>query len=104
MTRFAPSTTNRTSTNKMTTETPVSYKYSASTTRYGIILKIIGNRANVQWQAEHQVGELGQYTKRINLKTTVAIARLALWSDRLRLSDGMTLNPDGLEYRTPANS
>ena len=86
----------------MTTETPVSYKYSANNTRYGIILKIIGNRANVQWQAEHSVGDLGQNTYRMSLKTTVAIARLSPWSDRLRLSDGMTLNPDGLEYRTPA--
>jgi len=86
----------------MNIDTPVSYKYSFSTTRYGVVLQIIGNRAKVQWQAEHSVGSLGQSTERISLKTTVAISSLAPWNNRLRLGDGMTLNPDGLEYRTPA--
>jgi hypothetical protein len=85
----------------MTTDTPVSYKYSKSTTRFGVILEIDGRRAKVQWQAEHNVGSLGQSTKRIKLTTTVAIASLAQWIERLRLSEGITLNPDGLEYRTP---
>ena len=88
----------------MTTETPVAYKYSANTTRYGIVIKTIGKRAQVQWQAQHNVGSLGQETKRISLKTTIAIAQLTTWANRLRLNDGMTLNPDGLEYRTPAIS
>jgi hypothetical protein len=85
----------------MTTDTPVSYKYSKSTIRYGVILKIEGRRAKVQWQAEHNVGSLGQSTERIKLTTTVAISSLAQWTERLRLGDGITLNPDGLEYRTP---
>jgi hypothetical protein len=85
----------------MTTDTPVSYKYSKSTTRYGIITRVEGGRAKVQWQAEHNVGSLGQSTKRIKLTTTVAIASLTKWTVRLRLIDGITLNPDGLEYRTP---
>jgi hypothetical protein len=85
----------------MTTDTPVSYKYSKSTTRFGIITKIDGRRAKVQWQAEHIIGSLGQSTKRIKLTTTVSIASLTRWAERLRLSDGITLNPDGLEYRTP---
>ena len=90
-----------TATATMTTESPVSYRYSKSTTRYGIILEIQGDRAKVQWQAEHNVGSLGQTTKRMILKTTVAIARLDPWTIRLRLDEGMTLNPDGLEYWTP---
>jgi hypothetical protein len=85
----------------MTTDTPVSYKYSKNTTRFGVILKTEGSRAKVQWQAEHNVGSLGQSTTRVKITTTVAIASLSQWTNRLRLSDGITLNPDGMEYRTP---
>jgi len=88
----------------MNIETPVSYKFSNHITKYGIILEIIGNRAKVQWQAEYCHGSCGSSTRRANLKTTVAISKLSNWNTRLRLSDGMTLNPSGLEYRTPANA
>lgn len=85
----------------MTIETPVSYKFSANMTKFGIITEINGTRAKVQWQAEHCTGSLGSLTRRAARTTQVAIAKLTLWTERLRLNDGMTLNPDGLEYRTP---
>jgi hypothetical protein len=88
----------------MNIETPVSYKFSSHMTKYGIILAVIGNRAKVQWQAEHCYGSLGSSTRRANIKTTVAISKLSKWTERLRINDGMTLNPNGLEYRTPANA
>ena len=88
----------------MKTETPVSYKFSRHITKYGIITEINGNRAKVQWQAETHTGSLGIHTQRVKITTQVAIAKLGEWTTRLRLNDGMTLNPDGLEYRTPANA
>jgi len=91
-------------TEDMKIETPVSYKFSNHMTKYGIILEVIGNRAKVQWQAEYCHGTSGSITRRANIKTTVAISKLTAWTDRLRLNDGMTLNPDGLEYRTPINA
>ncbi len=86
----------------MTTETPVSYKFSKNITKFGIVTEINGNRAKVQWQAEHHTGSLGSSTRRAKITTQVAISKLSNWTTRLRLNDGMTINPDGLEYRTPA--
>ena len=91
-------------THTMNIETPVIYKFSNHMTKYGIILEVIGNRAKVQWQAENCYGTLGSSTRRANIKTTVAISKLSKWTERLRMNDGMTLNPSGLEYRTPINS
>lgn len=88
----------------MQIEAPVQYKFSNHMTKYGIILEVIGNRAKVHWQAEHCCGSLGSSTRRANMKTTVAISKLSKWTERLRMNDGMTLNPSGLEYRTPINA
>ena len=88
----------------MKIETPVQYKNSQCSTRYGIITKIQDGRAKVQWQAEFNVGSLGSSTKRIKTHSTVSILKLTIWDKRLRLDEGFTLNPDGLEYRTPVNA
>ena len=88
----------------MKIETPVQYNYSNSCVRYGIIIDVVEGRAKVQWQAERNTGSLGTSYRRANIKTQVAISKLTAWTDRLRLNDGMTLNPDGLEYRTPINA
>lgn len=82
-------------------ETPVSYKFSSHITRFGIITEVEGKTAKVQWQAQTHTGSLGSITERIKLTTKINVARLGKWTERLRLNDGMTLNPDGLEYYTP---
>ena len=87
----------------LTIESPVAYAYSSSTTRYGIITEITGDRAKVEWQAEaFKGGE--KFNRRVKITTYVKIAKLSEWTKRIRLNDGMTLNPDGLEYRTPATA
>ena len=89
--------------NTIKNESPVAYAYSPLITRFGIVTEIIGDRAKVQWQAECY-NSTEKLNKRINLTTTISIARLAEWTKRIRLNSGITLNPDGLEYRTPANA
>lgn len=81
-------------------ETPVAYKFSPHITRYGIITETDGKTAKVQWQAQTHKGTKG-YTERMKLTTRIKVASISPWIQRLRLNDGMTLNPDGLEYRTP---
>jgi hypothetical protein len=87
--------------NAITTETPVSYIYSNHITKYGIVIEMQGDRAKIQWQAQYSNGSSATLTTRINQKTTVAIKRLSEWTEKLRLDDGITLCPSGLEYRTP---
>jgi hypothetical protein len=82
------------------TETPVAYTFSSHITRYGIITETDGKTAKVQWQAQAHKGSKG-YTERMKLTTKLKVCSLKPWAERLRLNDGMTLNPDGLEYRTP---
>jgi len=90
--------------NAITTETPVSYIYSNHITKYGIVIEMQGDRAKIQWQAQFSKGDLGTFTTRISQKTTVAIKSLSEWTEKLRLNEGITLCPSGLEYHTPKTS
>jgi hypothetical protein len=87
-----------TATNQFEIESPVSYKVDAYRVRFGIVLEIKNGRCHVQFQAQTNSGKS---TDRETCKTWIAAHRLTAWTTPLRLTDGMTLHPSGLEYFTP---
>jgi hypothetical protein len=87
-----------TATNQFEIESPVSYKVDAYRTRHGIVSEIKNGRCLVQFQAQTNSGKS---TDRETIKTWISASRLTAWVKPLRLTDGMTLCPSGLEYYTP---